>query len=174
MALVDEVQVEAGRLVRLLLNNNWQSEASPEDLAPAITAAIQAAMPEPTTEADGAPQPPRVRHLSPTERREHMAMHTDYMRRTLELSRRVAAGERFGEPAPEEAEDAKVELRFSGGRFKEVLIDPRWAETATANSIMEAVLRAFDAVDLAPEPPAAREVAALREERARIREFVKA
>ncbi|SHJ07883.1 hypothetical protein SAMN02745244_01668 [Tessaracoccus bendigoensis DSM 12906] len=176
MALRDgiKVEIEGGRLVRLLLSNNWLSEGSPEDLAKAISAAIQEAMPVASGLDSAAPTPPRVRHLTQVERREHMAMHRDYMRRSLELSRRVRDGEFVGQPAPQDEEGAKVALRFLAGRFAELRIDPRWAEAATANSIMEAVLEAFDGVDLAPEPPAAEEVVALRRQRARIREFAQA
>lgn len=176
MALEDGIRVELedGRLVRLLLSNNWKSEGSPDELAAAISGAIHDALPAPDTTSTQSSERPRVRHLTPGERHEHMAMHRDYLQRSLELSRRVAAGEFRGEPLPPDEENSKVVLRFSAGRFREVLIDPRWAAEATTNSIMEAVLQAFSDVDLAPEPPATREVAALREERARIREFAQA
>lgn len=176
MALKDDIHVELedGRLVRLLLGNNWKSKGSPEELATAISEKIRAAMPAQETKAAQSSTRPRVRNLTAGERREHMAMHRDYMQRSLELSRRVAAGEFRGDPPPANEEGSKVALRFSAGRFRELLIDPRWAEEAPANAIMEAVLEAFRDVDLAPEPPAAAEVAALRAERARIREFAQA
>lgn len=176
MALSDgiRVELEGDRLVRLLVSNNWKSDGTPEDLAEAISGAIREAMPQADPVRPGAATRPRVRHLTSRERREHMARHRDYMKRSLEFSRRVADGGFLGEPAPSDDEKSSVVLRFRGGRFDEVLIDPRWAEQATANSIMEAVLKAFEGVDLAPASPAAEELASLRSERSRIREFAQA
>jgi hypothetical protein len=161
-----------GRLDRLLIGNRWQRYGTAEDLAQAISRAIREALPAEPESADPQPARPLVRDMSLAELREYMAMSRDYSRKVRRLSERVALGELQGEPAPPPAEEGQnVELRFRGGRFSEVLINPSWAEKATANSIVEAVLRAFDGVPLVAEPPAAGELAGLRSERARIREF---
>lgn len=170
-----EVEVEAGFLQRILISNLWQKDGTAEDLAQAISHAIKQALPEEAPVTSARPGRPDVRSMTINELREYMAMHRDYSRNALEFSRRAARGEFRGDAAPVPAEEGQnVEIRFKEDRFDEVLINPQWAEKATANSIMDAVLRAFEGVQLVGEGPASRELAALRAERARIRDFAQA
>ncbi|GAA2181140.1 hypothetical protein GCM10009785_14840 [Brooklawnia cerclae] len=170
-----EVEVEDNRVQRLLINTRWKDHGTPEELAEAISQAIKAAMPQQEPSDDTDPQRPRVRHMSVNELREYMAMHRAYSRRALEFSRRAVRGEFRGEASPGPApEGQNVDVRFSAGRFDRILLNPTWASRTATNSIMEAILRVLDGVDLVAADPGSDELAALRDERARVRDFARA
>lgn len=169
-----EVTVEDGRLTRLLINNRWQGSGGPAELGEAISQAIRDAIGAASEPGLIHATRPVLREMTPRERREHMAMHRDYMRRSLEFSRRVVRGEFVGEPLGLEVEEGtNVAVRFRDGWFSELILNPQWAQQATANSIMDAVLAACDGIALTPESPAVEELRALHRERARIREFAR-
>ena len=174
MTIDVEVELEDAQLRRLLFSNRWKDRGDAEQLADSISAAIRAALPEAReSTAPGAGLRSAAYALTTLQLREYMARHREHTRRAADFSRRVAAGEFLGEPAPEAAEDGRnVDIRFKDGRFDRVLINPEWAEKTTAAAIVDAVLAAFDGVALVSESPAAEELAALAGERARLQEFV--
>ena len=169
-----DVEIEAGRLVRVGIRNGWQDRTDARGLSEELTAAIRAALPDDdaaTTPAGGeeAPRP----QVSPQRLREYMAMHREWMQRSREYLRRSRAGEFRTDGAAEIVDDQHhVAIFLDGGRFDSVALDPGWAERSTLQSLADTLLGAFAGVDLLGRDPGSEEREALRRLDRQIREFV--
>ena len=136
-----------------------------------MTAAIVAALPQPEAPPTR-DQATRARRLEVHELREFMAMHNEWRQRAQDFRRRMAVGEFDGEwPTEIVDERERVEVRFSGGRFSELHLNPQWAEKASVQALHDTILGALEGVDLAHEDPTAAERGVLRELDQRIRDF---
>ncbi|QXT63278.1 hypothetical protein [Tessaracoccus palaemonis] len=169
-----DVEIEAGRLVRVGIRNGWRDRTDARGLSEELTAAIRAALPEdetapPPAEGDDATR----RQVSPQRLREYMAMHREWMQRSRDYLRRSRAGEFTAAGADEVVDDQRhVAIFLDGGRFDSVALDPEWAGRATLQSLADTLLSAFAGVDLLGRDPGREEREALRRLDRQIREFV--